>query len=415
MIVGLVESMTPRSAQGWVRLASGHASKFTMRAMDGADQLACVEVDATDRPVASADEAQRRPFNLEFPVEITPAQLDRVVVEARNEDGTDWNVIERRMRFQGPYLNVLVPPPVSSAHSAPPNAYAPSTASAAYWSGNIAAATSANVQARPIFIVGAVRSGTTAMGEALSKGTRYQGFPEGHVLDLAIRLMGTVHFHFDCKERFIGPAVLYTHFQLGRFGRSYFMEEIIGLLRRTAAGYKTPYWFDKTPSAQMVASVPYLLEAFPEARFLFMQRRGLENIASRLRKKFTGANFTSMCRDWQATMASWRAVRGVAHGRYVEIEQRDMKREPAGTAAAIGGLMDFDAAETSRLADAIRQVSPQVTDPSATVIADVSSLGWTQQQIDEFRATCGQEMEAYGYTYDSRYRLVPAQATRSGS
>jgi hypothetical protein len=263
-----------------------------------------------------------------------------------------------------------------------------------------------NVRARPLFILGSVRTGTTAICEALTKGTRYKGFPEGHVLDLAIRLMGAVHTHFDFRERWIPPAIS-AHFQVGRFNRFYFTQEIIALLRRTAAGYTTPYWYDKTPTYQMVASVPYLAEAFPEGRFLFMKRRGLETLSSRMRR-FPNSVFEAICRDWRLIMAGWRAVRGTVEGRCLEIDQLDMKREPAVTARATGSLLGCDAAETAALAATIRDASPEVTDPSSTVIGDLSSLGWTEEQIEHFRTTCGPEMEAYGYTYDARYRVATA-------
>jgi hypothetical protein len=40
---------------------------------------------------------------------------------------------------------------------------------------------------------------------------------------------------------------------------------------------------------------------------------------------------------------------------------------------------------------------------SADVVADISELGWTPEQIENFRQTCGAEMTAYGYSYDANY------------
>ena len=66
-----------------------------------------------------------------------------------------------------------------------------------FWSEKEVAASSSEMESYPVFVVGAARSGTSAMAQALVKATRYQGFAEGHVLDIAIRVGNAVEQHLD--------------------------------------------------------------------------------------------------------------------------------------------------------------------------------------------------------------------------
>jgi hypothetical protein len=279
----------------------------------------------------------------------------------------------------------------------------PARSTREFWSDERQSTAEAGGVSRPVFVLGSVRSGTSAMCLALQRGTRYRGFPEGHVLDIAIRLFGALGAHYDMKDRWI-PRAVSGRFQMGRVGYAHFHRELIDLLTRAAAGYTTPYWFDKTPTYQMVASVPLLAQAWPEARFLFMKRRGLENMASRARK-FRGGDFRGACRDWALIMSAWRAVRDTVTDRFLDVDQLDMLTNPKGTAADVGRLLGLPPPEVEALAALIGRERPELTDPTASIVDKPSDLGWTPEQISVFQEVCGTEMEAYGYTYDARYRL----------
>jgi hypothetical protein len=236
---------------------------------------------------------------------------------------------------------------------------------------------------------------------ALERGTRYKGFAEGHVFDLAIRLAHAVNAHFEKKDPWISPQVR-AGYHLGHVAHARFHAETLELLRRLADGYTTPFWFDKTPTYQMIASVPLLAQAWPEGRFTFMKRRALENLRSRLRR-FPGSNFTDNCRDWALIMRGWRTVREGVPGRFIEIDQRSMQADPGSTAGCVGRLLELERAEIDAFAAILERERPEMTDPSGNIVADLSELGWSAEQLQVFRSLCGAEMEAYGYTYDAQY------------
>jgi hypothetical protein len=245
-----------------------------------------------------------------------------------------------------------------------------------------------------------VRSGSSALCLALQKGTRYRGFPEGHVLDVANRLIIAINVHFQKKDTL--PSQARAAYQFGHITHARFQAETMELLRRLMAGYATPFWFDKTPTYQMVISVPLLAQAWPRSSFIFMKRRGLENICSRMRKFGTG-NFREMCTDWAIIMSAWRVVRENIPGRFIELDQRIMLTEPDSVAGHVGRLLNLEPTEIEAFSGVLRRERPEMTDPSGSIVSNISQLGWSDEQMQVFRALCNDEMDAYGYTYDAQY------------
>jgi hypothetical protein len=270
-----------------------------------------------------------------------------------------------------------------------------------FWSDEAGRKPFESVESCPVFVLGAARSGTTALCVALEKSTRYRGFPEGHVLDVAVRLVNAVNAHFEKKDPWISPVEI-AAYHLGQMGYARIQAETIELLKRLAAGYTTPFWFDKTPTYQMIASVPIIAQAWPNGRFIFMKRRGLENMRSRMRK-FSRIDFPGSCRDWALIMSAWRTARESVPDRYLELDQRTMVDDVGSTAARVGRLLDLEPAEVEAFAAVLRRERPEATSPSANIITDLSELGWSAEQIEKFRGICGAEMDAYGYTYDAQY------------
>jgi hypothetical protein len=253
----------------------------------------------------------------------------------------------------------------------------------------------------PMFVVGAPRSGTSALFAALSRTTRYRGFGEGHLLDIAARLNSEITAHIAYKHRIQSvEAVAQCH--LARHSDTRLRSGLHLLLRVAAGGYTTRYWIDKTPSREMVQSVPILAETWPNARFIYLKRRGIENLMSRLRK-FPRISFEAQCLDWAAIMSDWRKSRLSIPGRFVEIEQRSLLCDPAGAAAMVGALIGLGPPEIAALAASLSGERAEMTDPTARIIAGIAETGWSEEMIETFRAICGPEMQAYGYTWDASY------------
>jgi hypothetical protein len=162
----------------------------------------------------------------------------------------------------------------------------------------------------------------------------------------------------------------------------------------------------------MVQSVPILAETWPNARFVYMKRRGIENLMSRLRK-FPGISFEGQCLDWAAIMSDWRKSRPSIPGRFVEIEQRSLLHDPAGAATMVGALIGLGAPEIAALGAWLSGERAEMTDPTARIMADIAETGWSAEMIETFGAICGAEMQAYGYTWDAGYCTLAPYGRRT--
>ena len=405
MIAGMIELLTLRRARGWAYVGDDPTMPLTVRARDRETVLVQIELE-THRPLLprhSHENNRAHAFCIEFPALLDHDQLSGLTIEAAPRGSDCWCALPRHFKIWGPYLH-SEPPLLRNSDGKSPSAREAVSSKAMgvpFWSDAAGSRPFESVESCPVFVLGAARSGTSALCVALEKGTRYRGFPEGHVLDVAIRLVHAVNAHFEKKTRWISPKEI-AAYHLGQMGYARFQAETIDLLRRLAAGYTTPFWFDKTPTYQMIASVPIIAQAWPKGRFIFMKRRGLENICSRMRKS-PARNFSGRCRNWAEIMSGWRTVRESVPDRFLEIEQRTMLDDAGSTAARVGRLLDLEPAEVEAFAAALRRERPEVTDPSASIVADLSELGWSAEQIEMFRGICGAEMDAYGYTYDGQY------------
>jgi len=253
----------------------------------------------------------------------------------------------------------------------------------------------------PVFVLGAPRSGTSAVAQALVASTRYAGFAEGQILDLLSPLLNALaHFYQAKMDEIVIPD---RNTMIKKVPQRYFVRAI-SLLFADAVRPMFPdrYWCDKTPTAHMIWTAPRLLDIWPNARFIFLKRRGIENIRSRI-LKFHGVSFEDQCVHWISCMEAWRSVRGSLAGRTLELDQHFVARHPDKSAAAIAKLLDLDAAETEALAKTLRHHEPQRSSVSISEVVDAAEVGWDTAQWAIFDRVCGPTMTAYGYSRDKGY------------
>jgi hypothetical protein len=252
---------------------------------------------------------------------------------------------------------------------------------------------------RPLFVLGAARSGTSAIVAALRSASRYEGYDEGHVFPLLDNLLQTVAAYYSEAA----PAINYVA-GIATIPSEYFEQGISSLfVNLMKEKFKTDFWIDKTPSNEMILSAPYLKNIWPSARFIFMKRRGLENIVSR-QHKFSD-DFATRCADWANAMSSWLQVRQELKRMAIEVDQLAMAREPARVATALGAFLHLEPEETERLITQLESTRIEQTSTDIAHTLDIADVGWSTDEIKTFYDICGTAMREYGYSEDKSYFL----------
>ncbi len=250
--------------------------------------------------------------------------------------------------------------------------------------------------AKPVFVVGCVRSGTSAVVTALRESAGYKGYGEGNVAPLLFKLQQVIERHYAgvSEEYLRNPAHMISHVE--RKDLKIMAANMIGSVMHGLMG--DGRWLDKTAAgADMVRSCPILLEIFPEAKFIFCKRRAVENILSRQRK-FPDTKFTESCHHWADTMHSWMQVRTRLQGHFLEVDQRDMAVHSVKVAKAIGGLLKLDAAEIDAMGEIFQNRRVEQTRAATdSRYLGLDETGWDEELKRQFRNICLPMMKAYGY------------------
>jgi hypothetical protein len=255
----------------------------------------------------------------------------------------------------------------------------------------------------PVFIVGSSRSGTSILVTAL-RAAGYGGYYEGHVLSLIRVIERDVDRHFDSFYTESSKVLI------SQVDRADLKARLAGMIGAEAVRHQPDGpWVDKTGGLEMIESIPTLARIFPTARFVFAQRRAIENLVSRM-VKFPGHGFDHHCASWAKIMAGWRLLRQ-SHPDLacIVIDQRDISADPATVAGRLGDFLALETAGRAALLGAFSSKRPQQTEPgSADRVLSLAETGWTYAQTAMFHQHCDTEMQAAGYTMDESYRTVPS-------
>jgi hypothetical protein len=255
-----------------------------------------------------------------------------------------------------------------------------------------------DADASPVFVLGAARSGTSAMTQGLLKTGRYSGCEEGHFFELAGVLTDRCEWFYKKKgDDSVRPGVLLS--LIDRHVVSSRIKSIFADLARDV--FRTRFWVDKTPQPAAVKYAPLFREIWPQSRFIFMCRRPLENVASR-RRKFPTLTMQQLCADWVDVMRAWTSVRLQLAGAAIEVDQLVMAREPDAVASEIAAFLSLAPEEAERLKHSLRSDKPQQTGNALETIG-LSTVDWSEEDQMIFMELCMPWFSELGYSTGPEY------------
>lgn len=252
----------------------------------------------------------------------------------------------------------------------------------------------------PIFILGPHRSGTSHLRKSISGALNIPSFTEGYIWPV---LTGANQSMDHVLNGILGGEdnEVGKNFTIKQFGRKTILERLsIALDKLHQEKLGTSQWLDKTPGEEMIRSLPIIADYYPEARFIFMQRNGIDNVLSRARR-FRRQPFDKHCKDWAASVISWQQLKSqLSKDYFLEIDQRHMAEDPAKLADRLAIFLEI--ADQDKIAKLVELLSGQTENTSersldASVRLFLEDSGWEETKVFDFLFYCYAAMKKMQY------------------
>lgn len=258
-----------------------------------------------------------------------------------------------------------------------------------------------------VFVVGSPRSGTTIVGDSLRKTLNAEeGFGESHLLPLAAAVTRTVAEYHESSGAAKLPGMMLHHVNPHLLG-----EQMLSVIKRQYNNlFGQGCILDKTPGGEMIRSLPHIQRLWPEARIIFVKRRGIENVASRL-KKFPDVDFETHCAQWKNCMNGWDWVKDKLPHR-IEVDQYDVQTQPVAVAQVLGEFLSLTPAQRVQLERHFSVDAPEKTRVSVGNAKTLSmdTIQWSEAQKAFFIEHCATHLQKWGYSLDDSYYQTAAVA-----
>lgn len=254
---------------------------------------------------------------------------------------------------------------------------------------------------RPIFIIGSVRSGTSIVKQALTQGAGIPGFLEGCFIDFLGTFLRIISFNYGRRQRHAQNQ----NIMLGHVPQEALTNDLLAWFKQQYHTY-SPYrgqWVDKTADREVLHAVPYIRRMWPRAVFIFMQRRSIENVMSRIRK-FPHVSRTEHMRLWTELLTlQERARQQLPSDSYIVIDQYDVATKPREVAERLGVFLHLTHEQIASLEQVFTVERPEHTGGNERVVASLDTLPWTDAEKQYFTETCAPLTESMGWSLNHTY------------
>lgn len=278
----------------------------------------------------------------------------------------------------------------------------------------------------PVFVVGAPRSGTTALGKAIGRHRDFYAGDEVLFLDdLAGGMrLGALHERWASRpsSSWLRREQVSLDALLASVG--------LGINVLLTAGSDGRRWVDHSPSNALM--LPTLARMFPDARFLHIVRDGREVVHSMLHMSHTVTaevaermgqqaflpewtrDFRAACETWRTHVASASAFASARPDRCLTVRQRALETDSAGTMASVFQFLDapYDGRSVHVLRR--RRINSSFAPPGGCRPDEYHrpepTATWTSEQWRIFLDVASDTMAELGFATVEELRLAPACA-----
>jgi len=266
----------------------------------------------------------------------------------------------------------------------------------------------------PIFIVGGSRSGTIVLLKAIGRHSRILSTPSedpfitdigGMVHSLEFCSEGEQQYYLETLR--ISKAYLYDKLRRlsleSALGPHYGLKQLVKLAVRSKVNpLGKHYWCTKTFPGKNVSQG--LKRLYPEARFIWILRSGVNVVYSRCRfPAFRDQTFEEHCHHWAGTIERFSYLLEMPGA--VVIHQEELVDAPDAVFRRIFEefQIEYDSKPTEyALTHHVHPLGDEATTTGVDIKKTLSERPpayqeWTQEQRNMFKDICGEAMQAVGY------------------
>lgn len=263
----------------------------------------------------------------------------------------------------------------------------------------------------PILVVGASRSGTSILLQALGRHRLIYAMPgeapflttiggSAHLFELSENRSYYLDSIKTSREYLYGQlrkiafeVAAGPHFGLRRMAA--------GLIGRGASPIGRRFWAAKSFPSEPVSQG--LLRLYPDIRFIYIRRNGLDVVQSRT--KFHGFNskdFRSQCSEWARSVEKYDHLSHLEQA--ISVKQEDLLEDPVRFFDTIHDFLELppdpgpaDYAESTLVHPLDQNTQHQTSAREALATRPPAWEDWDEEQRTLFKQICGNAMEKAGY------------------
>lgn len=250
-----------------------------------------------------------------------------------------------------------------------------------------------SAEAPPIFIVGAPRSGTSALAWALAEHPALWTSAESDWMGILLGGDRLSRAYARSTER--GPRQWLSKQAVSFEDWTAAIGHGIDRLHREQSGGRG--WIDQTPS--YVHHVDALAAMFPTAHFLHLVRNGREVVHSLLHSGFDielAKSFDRACRGWADHVKAGCEAEARHPARILRVRHDRLRADPEAVCDEIFGFVGLGRAPAAAAFLRAHRVNSSFEGSSRTATAD-RDASWSRWQRFRFRRIAGHSMSELGF------------------